>query len=945
MTSRGFWANKVKKGLKLNDSITLSLNCELKRYLLVNNVLTKNIGLTLLLFYIATVFVSAQESNVLFPEKTNTTQPWTRWWWMGSAVDTLNLKQNLIHLHKVGIGGVEIAPIYGVKGEENNFLDHLSPKWMQMLDYTIRTADSLGMQVDLTLGTGWPYGGPQVTQEFAATKLITQTYEVPKGEKFSRHILVMDDKEKQPAHLQYLLAYGNKGTYIDLTPQLSGNWIDWKAQKEDFTVYAVFVGKTGQKVKRAAPGGSGFTLDHYSTHALNAYVQPFNEALSGFEGRIRSVFNDSYEVYGTDFTPNFFKAFEKYRGYDLKPFLPLLLSKDNNEEGNRVKSDYRETLSDLLLLDFDHPWTDWAHGKGFKSRLQAHGSPGNLIDLYASADIPECETFGSMPYEIPGFRREKEDIREGDADPVMLKFSSSSAHIAGKPLTSSETFTWLRDHFKTALSQCKPEVEDLFLSGVNHVFLHGTTYSPNRAPWPGWKFYASVNFNPNLTLGADAAQLFSYITNCQSYLQAGKPDNETLLYWPVHDVWNSYLDGALFFQFKIHSLEEWLHNQPFYETTRSLMQKGYGVDFVSDSFIERATFANGEIQLPGGSYKSMIVPSCKYLPLGTLKKLISLKKQGANIIFQNLPETVPGFKDYKLQHSKMQQLLLDNKSLVNPSENIFIDLENAQVEPELLVETGLKYLRRDHDGNKIYYLVNHTSKSVDQFIPINGSYKEVEIFDPNTDKVGRAKIVNKGDNTLVKVQIQAGETLFLITAENSSNKDWEYFEVKGESHEIKGDWKISFLRGGPSIPENITISKLESWTALSKAAGEFSGTAKYELEFQNSDTKTGAWLLKLGDVRESAKVWVNEVFVGTLWSNPFQITIGSLKKGNNKISLEVTNLSANRIRAKELRGEEWKIFHEINMVDKDYKKFDATLWEPMPSGILGPVTLTPLELN
>ena len=378
---------------------------------------------------------------------------------MGSAVDTLNLKQNLINLHKVGIGGVEIAPIYGVKGEENNFLDYLSPRWIQMLDYTIKTADSLGMQVDLTLGTGWPYGGPQVTSEFAATKLITQTYPVRKGEKFSQHILVKDNKEEQPAHLQYLLAYGNKGTYMDLTPQLSGNWINWKAIKEDFTIYAVFVGKTGQKVKRAAPGGSGFTLDHYSTNALNAYVKPFNVALTGFEDRIRYIFNDSYEVYGTDFTPDFFKAFERYRGYDLKPFLPLLLSGEDNKEGNRVKSDYRETLSDLLLLDFDNLWTDWAHSKGFKSRLQAHGSPGNLIDLYASADIPECETFGSMPYDIPGLRREKEDIREGDADPVMLKFSSSAAHIAGKPLTSSETFTWLRDHFKTALSQCKPEVE------------------------------------------------------------------------------------------------------------------------------------------------------------------------------------------------------------------------------------------------------------------------------------------------------------------------------------------------------------------------------------------------------------------------------------------------------------------------------------------------------
>ena len=142
----------------------------------MNYVLAKNIGLTLLLFYIPMLFVNAQENNVLSPSQTKTVKPFTRWWWMGSAVDTLNLKQNLIDLHNVGIGGVEIAPIYGVRGEEPNFIDYLSPKWMDMLDYTIRTADSLGMQVDLTLGTGWPYGGPQVTPEYAATKLIAQTY-------------------------------------------------------------------------------------------------------------------------------------------------------------------------------------------------------------------------------------------------------------------------------------------------------------------------------------------------------------------------------------------------------------------------------------------------------------------------------------------------------------------------------------------------------------------------------------------------------------------------------------------------------------------------------------------------------------------------------------------------------------------------------------------------
>jgi hypothetical protein len=901
----------------------------------------------LLLLFILVCFFSCstlnKQNTTIFPEKTSTNKPWTRWWWMGSAVDSTNIKQNLIDLLKVGIGGVEIAPIYGVKGEEANFIDYLSPKWMNMLSYTTKIADSLGMQVDLTLGTGWPYGGPQVTPEFAATKLITQAYTVEKGKTFSKTIAIENPQEKQPAILNYLLAFGKNGTYIDLTPQLKNNTINWKAEDDSFTIYAVFTGKTGQQVKRAAPGASGFTLDHYSTEALNTYVKPFDKALSGFNGKIRSIFNDSYEVYGTDFTPKFFEAFKKNRGYDLKPQLQLLLSEEDSSEANRVKSDYRETLSDLLLNNFDKPWTSWANKHQFKSRLQAHGSPGNLIDLYASADIPECETFGSMPYDIPGLRREKEDIREGDADPVMLKFSSSAAHISGKPLTSSETFTWLRDHFKVALSQCKPEVEDLFLNGVNHVFLHGTTYSPKRAAWPGWKFYASVNFNPNLAIGEDENQLFSYIANCQSFLQSGKPDNENLLYWPIYDVWNSHLKGSLFFQFKIHSLDEWLHNQPFYETTKSLMQKGYGLDFISDNFIEQATFKNGLIVLPGGNYKTLIIPTATNMPLATLKKLIALKKEGAKIIFQDVPKSVPGFNQFKEQNETLQKLLSENKSIIYPSKNIFSDLKTANIQPETLVETGLKFIRRDLNGHKIYYLVNHTSEAVNQFIPINTDAKEVIIINPNNREFGKAQIKKEEPTTLVKVQIKAGESLIIKTEEHSNIKDWNYFEVENKSYNVEGSWNISFLRGGPTLPENTVVSNLVSWTTFSQKAEDFSGTAKYEIDIQNPDSKIKNWLLKLGDVRESAKIWVNGNYIGSLWSNPFEINIGTLIEGTNKITIEVTNLSANRIRAKEMRGEEWKNFYEINMVDKDYQKFDATKWSPMPSGLLGPITLTPLK--
>ncbi|WNH10703.1 glycosylhydrolase-like jelly roll fold domain-containing protein [Thalassobellus suaedae] len=375
------------------------------------------------------------------------------------------------------------------------------------------------------------------------------------------------------------------------------------------------------------------------------------------------------------------------------------------------------------------------------------------------------------------------------------------------------------------------------------------------------------------------------------------------------------------------------------------MEKGYGLDFVSDNFIETATFENGKIKLPGGNYKTLVVPTSTNMPLATLKKLIELKKQGAKIIFQNLPKSVPGFKNYAEQNEAMQKMISDNKSIIYPSEDIFSDLNKANVQPEKLVETGLKFIRRDNNGDKIYYLVNHTSRTVNQFIPINGNFEEVIIFNPNSSVFGKAKIKNEGSTTLVKVQIKPGESLFLKTDKNTSVKNWNYFEESNSSYNIEGDWNISFLRGGPALPKSETISELKSWTILSKDAENFSGTAKYAIEFENPDATAENWLLKLGDVRESAKVWINDTYLGTLWANPFEINIGKLKKGKNKMTLEVTNLSANRIRAKELRGEEWKNFYEINMVDKDYNKFDATKWNPMPSGILGPVTLTALKKN
>ena len=103
-------------------------------------------------------------------------------------------------------------------------------------------------------------------------------------------------------------------------------------------------------------------------------------------------------------------------------------------------------------------------------------------------------------------------------------------------------------------------------------------------------------------------------------------------------------------------------------------------------------------------------------------------------------------------------------------------------------------------------------------------------------------------------------------------------------------------------------------------------------------------MLDLGVVDESAHMWINGQDAGIIWSIPFTARIGKfLKQGNNTIKIEVANLMANRIRDMDIKGIKWRNYHEINFVNINYRPFDASKWKPQPSGLLGPVTITPVN--
>ena len=767
-------------------------------------------------------------------------KPWTRWWWPGNAVDKENLTRQLEAIAAAGFGGVEITPIYGIQGADDREIEFLSPRYMEMLAHAAAEAKRLDLGLDMATGTGWPFGGPTIKPEDADAKL----------------------------------ARGDDGKLAST--------------------------QTKMRVKRAAPGGAGLVVNPFSTPAVERYLAWFDGPFEKFPRELlRSQFHDSFEYAGNwhDALPERFRAMH---GYDLRDRAKELFGDGDEREVARVKRDYRATLNELHL-EYVRAWVDWCHKNGWLARNQGHGAPANLLDLYAAVDIPETETFGSSIFPIPGYRRDAADVGKDAPQPIMARFASSAAHVAGKPLVACEMFTWLREHFRSSLAMMKPELDQMFLCGVNHVVFHGTCFSPADAQWPGWQFYASVEFQPHLPIWRDLPAMNAYIERVQSALQSGKPDNDVLLYWPIEDLWMRPEGTEI--RLSVHRTGAIL-NSEFGKTAQDLIKRGYAVDFISDAQLQQAKRDGDAIVTKGGSrYAALVIPRADHIPDAT--------------------------------RTKIAELSVDLPALDDP-----------RVRREPMAARGLGFIRRVRDdGTRCYFIANLTDRPIDEVVKLALPAGSAMMIDPLTDRGGAVAVTGAG----VRLQLQAGESRLLETLPSGAAVAavrWRYTDPAGPPREIGGTWDLTFVDGGPTRPPPMKLDKLISWTEVGgDATKNFAGAAGYRLEFDHAtDADAADWLLDLGDVRESARVKLNGHAIGTLWSLPFRTTVGDhLKPGRNVLEVEVTNLAANRIRDLDRRGVKWRIMKEINFVNIHYKPFDAAKWDVTPSGLLGPVTLTPLR--
>jgi hypothetical protein len=903
-----------------------------------------------------------------WPAITGERRPWTRWWWMGSAVTAAEITRHLRLFQAAGFGGVEISPVYGVGGAEERYIPFLSQPWIEMLSHTLREARRLDLGVDLITGTGWPLGGPWVSADDAAARSLFEFYHVAAGGCVAEPIRSRRDPR---AALQTLMAFSDDGQALDLIQRVDARQrLDWIAPPGRWNVYALFQSATGQQVKRAAPGGEGNVVDHFSASALARYLVPFDQVFATLpsEEQVRCVFNDSYEVYGANWTSDLLAQFQRRRGYDLRHFLPALSGRDNPERVSRVRSDYRQTVADLLLEAFAQPWTAWAHQHGAKARNQAHGSPGNLLDLYATADVPETETFGPDWLRIAGLAPLPgvPPQQGGRADVLVGKMASSAAHVSGKRLCSSESFTWLDEHGKVPLAHMKAELDVLFVMGVNHVFFHGTPFSPVDAGWPGWMFYATTHVAPTNPCWRDLPELNAYISRCQSFLQVGQPDNDLLLYLPIFDLWAADHGAEHLLHFLTVHSEYWLDENlaTFTQAARWLWDRGYGFDFISDRLLDQAIQVSGQrLHSRGGSYRALVIAGCTLMPLETVRRILDLARQGATVlIVGELPRDVPGMSNLSERRQQLSAALaaigpldttepgiasatLDEGRLLVGSDLEAL-LELAGIRRERAVDTGIELVRRRYDGGYLYFMANFDEQRLDRWVSLSIQAARILIFDPAAKRHGIARS-RAGDDgaTEVYLQLEPGESVLLRTFSHIiDGREWQYGTPSDPRYSIEGTWQVEFIAGGPTLPAPAGVERLTSWTDWpgdNQALRAFSGTARYTIMFDKPSLDADGWALELDSVCHSARVRLNGHDLGALYARPFRIVLPhALREGQNQLEIEVTNLMANRLADLDRRQAPWRKFFFVNI---QYQPFDASAWDPLPSGLIGSVRLAPLS--
>lgn len=745
-------------------------------------------------------------------------------------------------------------------------------------------------------------------------------------------------------------------TVIDISSamDLKGN-LQWNVPEGDWVVSRTGMLPTGVTNAPASPEATGLEVDKMSkVHVKSHFEGYMAEIIKRIPAEDRKtwkiVVEDSYETGGQNWTDDMAGKFKARYHYDAVKYLPVLGGKvvGSQEESDRFLWDLRRLIADRVAYDYVGGLRDISHKNGLTTWLENYGHwgfPGEFLQ------------YGGQSDEIGG-----EFWSEGELGNIENRAASSAAHIYGKTKVSAESFTAGGKAYQRYPYMMKQRGDRFFTEGINNTLLHVMIEQPDENKVPGINTDFGSEFNRHNTWFSYLDLFTQYVKRCNFMLQQGKY---------IADV--AYFIGE--------------DAPKMTGITNPELPAGYAFDYINaEVILNRVKVENGRMVLPDGmSYRLLVLPELNTMRPELLQKISELVHDGAHILGP-APKRSPSLENYPKADAKVEKLAkvlwgdvngttlkmgVYGKGTVMAGMDMQTVLNTLTIEPDFhLKDTApLLYIHRSTAEGEVYFVSNQSEKTVSISPVFRLLGKQPEVWDPVTGEIRVLPQFSKsGDGTSVPLKLEPLQSLFVVfrkpvdqivdintiasnnttaiantaianTSTANTATARSNFPEPELYTKITTPWTVVFdgnMRG-PKKP--VVFNELVDWTERPEEAIKYySGSAVYNNTFSakmpDADKKV---FLNVGEIKGMARVKVNGIDVGGIWTAPWQVDITkALKSGENTVEISVVNTWVNRL------------IGDSNLPALERKTWTSTpLYKPnsklQPSGMKGPVTLTAIR--
>ncbi len=927
-----------------------------------------------------------------------TYRPHTRWWWPGNAVTKEGITWQLEQMKDKGLGGVEIMSFTKVYEKGNIEFD--SPRFVEMAGYVVDECRRLGMEVSLSLGPGWNHGNSQVPEANRSKVLSYSEKDIPGGK-----VNLMLPLPRNPSYVRWnkkklvavvAVALGENGEpdvehRVDLTGSVAGSngWmpkpklnLEARLPSGRWRLMVFWEAYSGQKCVAENFQPRSWVVDHLSSKAVREYAEymgtKYRSAFGADFGQtVDSFFGDSFEVkqgfsYWTD---GLLERFRREKGYDLRPYLPLLVY-DGAPETPYVRYDVGRFLHELGMEGVISTLADYCGEAGVRMRQQPHYRfTTEIIEASGVLQQPETEL----------------TRRSFEPKAYPHKLTTSGAWLypsREKKWVSCEAFTFVDTKYCTTMEEIKRGT-DLFLrDGVTQFYNHGYFYSPEKEIAPSRDLLWMNRISHVNTWWPWYRGLADYQARAAFLSRQGRADADVLLYSPMPTLWS---ERAAFPCSGMRYL-------PFGKLPKILVANGYDFDCVNDDLLRNySQIENGRLQINGYGYSVLILPRVRCLSPETLAVVERFVQDGGTVFALNtLPEISDGWNNHEERDAELaairdrlfapsggEKRVGDGFSYYLPrcdgfeylkkwvpaagewkptaplslAYRKFVRILKKRSTPDFEIadapqSNGLTFRHTKIGDVDCWFICNlqpHARKT-EVTLKTKGKIPQVwNAMDAGIRRLDRFKTAADG-RIVVPVDLQPWASEFVLLSPGGGARS-SAAPPMAERHsaktvELGGKWNVS-IDGIGGFETNLVLRSLRDLATVS-GLRNFAGTATYRTEFKASDSVPSV-VLDLGAVGDVATVLVNGEEAGKVWMQPYRIDISKqLKKGKNELEVVVANRLWNYAAAleeprpipKSLQGHygaNWnRKYNGWNSLQSLKQKHGDNRF---PSGLMGPVRL------